>query len=51
MTFTPTGERLTAQGNVPDAVTAADGTIRSGLTLLVLHRAGDSWRIVQDASM
>jgi peptidoglycan/xylan/chitin deacetylase (PgdA/CDA1 family)/ketosteroid isomerase-like protein len=32
-------------------LTAADGTARSGLTLLVLHRAGDTWRIVQDASM
>jgi hypothetical protein len=29
----------------------ADKTTRSGLTLLVLHRTGDSWRIVQDASM
>ncbi len=33
------------------SLTGADGKTRSGLTLLVLHRAGDSWRIVQDASM
>ncbi|MBZ5590233.1 MAG: polysaccharide deacetylase family protein [Acidobacteriia bacterium] len=29
----------------------SDGTLRTGLTLLVLHRRGETWRIVQDASM
>ena len=33
------------------SLTATDGKTRSGLTLLVLHRTGDTWRIVQDASM